>query len=685
MNLFVDYVQPLTDWLQQNPHWSLFITFLISLTESLAIVGSIVPGSVTMTAIGILAGSGIMRIDLTLLSAILGAVAGDSLSYLLGYYYSDRLTEIWPFSKYPRWLQYGKDFFETHGGKSVLIGRFVGPLRSIIPVIAGILHMKQWRFFVANVISAIGWSLLYIMPGVAIGAASHELSTESATRLFILILILLAGLWFISLFIKRIIGLLSSILKLHLHTFWLKLKNNSIFVYVYQVITPRGESNHYHTAAIVLITVICLLFFLILLGLTASTQYLTLVNYPAYLFLQSFNTPTLKIFFIFCSQLASTTTIISLFIICCCWFIYSKNKAAVIYLSSLTIFSILLALSLGYFIHSPRPAGLLIVMPGSSFPAVNLLIATALYGFILFYINNTYDLFINMSKPVVYSVLGLSGLGALYLGDYWLTDILASYFAGTAICLIHCLIYRKSNILQKKAIPSVLMISLLFIGVLLSSFGSTYLNFKTISYSHTPYHKKFTLSEKTWWEQEKPTLPIYQFSRIGKRISLLNLQFSGNLDTLQSNLEKNGWKSHTDSFFTNLLRRISQKPNSIKLPLLTQLYENKAPMLIMTYTDQQTKLSLELRIWESSFNFLESNQPLWIGSVHPSNRPNKQMSNQGYFPNPINPLNYMFKSENPFAVKQIKLPETMIKTTIYPTQPYLTLIKEKCIDNTNTY
>lgn len=112
MNLFVDYVQPLTNWLQQNPHWSLFITFLISLTESLAIVGSIVPGSVTMTAIGILAGSGIMRIDLTLLAAILGAVAGDSLSYLLGYYYSDRLLEIWPFSKYPKWIHYGKDFLK---------------------------------------------------------------------------------------------------------------------------------------------------------------------------------------------------------------------------------------------------------------------------------------------------------------------------------------------------------------------------------------------------------------------------------------------------------------------------------------------------------------------------------------------------------------------------------------------
>ncbi|HIF0223394.1 TPA: VTT domain-containing protein [Legionella anisa] len=677
MNLFVDYVQPLTNWLQQNPHWSLFITFLISLTESLAIVGSIVPGSVTMTAIGILAGSGIMRIDLTLLAAILGAVAGDSLSYLLGYYYSDRLLEIWPFSKYPKWIHYGKDFFETHGGKSVLIGRFVGPLRSIIPVIAGIMHMKQWRFFVANVISAISWSILYIMPGVVIGAASHELSTESATRLFLLILIFLAGIWLFSIFIKWLIRLLSSFLKIYLHNFWLKLKNNSLLVYVYEAFTPQDEANHYRTASIVLIAVFCLFFFLILLGLTVATQYLTFINLPTHLLLQSFNTPILRIFFICCTQLTSTITILTLFIMCCCWFIYNKNRIAVIHLCSLLFFSGFIALSLTYLVYSPRPPGLLIDMPGSSFPAVNLLIATALYGFILFYINSTYTLFTGTLKSIVFTILSFSGLGAVYLGDHWFTDILASYFLGTTICLIHCLSYRKSNIPIKKMAHSSLMILPLFISIFLSSFISTYFNFKTLSYSHTPYHKKFTLSERAWWEQEKPILPVYQFSRIGKRIGFLNLQFAGNLDILQNILEENGWHSHEDSFFTNLLMRMNQQPNSVKLPLFTQLYENKAPTLIMTYTDQQTKLTLELRVWESNYNLLNLNKPLWIGSIHPSNRANKLKNNLGYFPNLINPLDYMFKTEHPFEVKQIKLPDTMIKTTRYPTQPYLTLIKEK--------
>src|SRR5476651_1969907 len=132
MHLFTDYIEPVVHWLQVHPHSALFFAFLVSFAESLVIVGSLVPGSVTMTAIGILAGSGVMRIDLTFCAAILGAIAGDSASYALGHTFSDRLTHIWPFNRYPKLLNYGKEFFARHGGKSVLIGRFFGPLRSII-------------------------------------------------------------------------------------------------------------------------------------------------------------------------------------------------------------------------------------------------------------------------------------------------------------------------------------------------------------------------------------------------------------------------------------------------------------------------------------------------------------------------------------------------------------------------
>ena len=298
MQLFTDYLQPLTIWLIANPHWALLITFLISFTESLAIIGSIIPGSVTMTAIGIMAGSGVMRIDLTLLAGALGAVAGDGASYLLGYKFSSRIINIWPFSRYPTWLKYGEDYFERHGGKSVLIGRFVGPLRSIIPLIAGMMHMNRWYFLMANIASAIGWSLLYIMPGVLIGTASSELSAESATRLFILVLVLLLVMWLASLGIKWLIIRANHFLSTHLHIFWVWSQKHPHLASYFKKLTPAHESNHYPTAALSILFFLSLLLSIFVTLVVINGSWAEAIDNPAYLFLQSIRISSFDHFFI---------------------------------------------------------------------------------------------------------------------------------------------------------------------------------------------------------------------------------------------------------------------------------------------------------------------------------------------------------------------------------------------------
>ncbi|MFI4919934.1 MAG: DedA family protein, partial [Legionellales bacterium] len=413
MNLFTDYIQPLTDWLQTNPHWSLFITFMISLTESLAVIGSLIPGSVTMTAIGILAGSGIMRIDLTLLAAILGAVSGDSLSYLLGYFYSDRLIDIWPFSKFPKWIIYGKDFFSRHGGKSVLLGRFAGPLRSIIPVIAGIMHMKHWRFFIANVLSAIGWSILYIMPGVLIGAASHELSTEDATRLLVLLLVALVGIWLISSIFKWLITKLHVYLQKTAQDLWIRLKNTPHLLKLVQFITPIDEKQHYATAALVFVTLATLFCFIILLVFNIQAQWIYKLNLPIHLLTQSFRSSSLDVFFIVCTQLTSTITISCLLLVGIFWFYLNHRYRTVVYILSTIVLSAIIGYTLNFFISSPRPGGLFLTTSGSSFLDINLEIATAFYGFILFYATNNARPLTKTFRTFIFSVLGLSGLGAV--------------------------------------------------------------------------------------------------------------------------------------------------------------------------------------------------------------------------------------------------------------------------------
>ncbi|KGP64381.1 membrane protein [Legionella norrlandica] len=679
MNLLADYVQPLTSWLQANPHWSLFITFLIALSESLAVIGSIIPGSVTMTAIGILAGSGILRIDLTLISATLGAICGDSLSYFLGYFYSDRLIEIWPFNKYPGLLKYGKEFFASHGGKSVLIGRFIGPLRSIIPVIAGIMHMKQWRFLVANIISAIGWSILYVMPGVLIGAAGHELSAEGATKLFILILVVLAIIWLSSLTLKWLFIKLNIFLKKNLHCTWLKIKDRPWLSKLYFLITPSHEENHYPTVGLFFASLVTFACFLILMVLTIQDELLNYINVPIYFFMQSFHSSLLEAFFIACSQLTSLLTLIGLLFTSCLWFVYHKNYRAIIYLTSIMLFSGLIALLLTKLINSPRPEELFVIFPKSSFPSINISIATAIYGFILFYIHSKYSLITSSFKTIILIVLGLSGFANVYLGDFWFSDILAAYLLGTEVCLIHCIIYRKSSDTLAKIGHPLAMLASLFAVIAFISVISTAINFKELTQAHLFHQKKLTLAEKHWWEQQEPILPLYRLSRIGKRISLLNIQYVGDLGLLKSKLEESGWQEHSDkTFFTRLLMRINNAPNNVKLPLLTQLFENKRPGLIMTYQDKQSNLVLDLLVWESNYQISDSKNTLWIGSVHQNIFNLKQHQKAGTYSLPVlNPLSYLIPALNDFSLRRIKLPNYLIKTTAFPTSPFILLIKNK--------
>ncbi len=274
MHLFSDYLHPLTIWLQSHPYFALFFTFLISFAESLAIIGSIIPGSVTMTAVGFLAGSRVMRVDLTLIVATLGAIAGDSLSYTIGYRFHYLIPKIWPFRNNPEWLVYGKDYFARHGGKSVLIGRFFGPLRSIIPVIAGMMRMNQTQFLIANVISGIAWALVYVLPGTFIGAASVELSPETATRLLFLLLSLLATLWLFGLILRYLSTKLNATLTKWFHVLWL---------WSTKKLSPKFLKYYQLTLAFLSL----LLFLIIFLGVSADL-YMNQIEVITYFPLSSF-------------------------------------------------------------------------------------------------------------------------------------------------------------------------------------------------------------------------------------------------------------------------------------------------------------------------------------------------------------------------------------------------------------
>lgn len=167
----IETLQSLVEWIGQHPEHAGWVIFLVSLAESLAIVGVLIPGVIILLGAGSLIGAGVLDFWSSCTWAVAGAIIGDGLSYALGRHF-DYLAERWRwFRVHPDYLEKGHEFFKKWGDLSVMLGRFFGPIRAIVPLVAGLMDMPAKRFYLANVLSALVWAPAYLAPGMLVGQA----------------------------------------------------------------------------------------------------------------------------------------------------------------------------------------------------------------------------------------------------------------------------------------------------------------------------------------------------------------------------------------------------------------------------------------------------------------------------------------------------------------------------------
>ncbi|MCH9764179.1 MAG: VTT domain-containing protein [Gammaproteobacteria bacterium] len=680
MQLFADYFEPLTAWLHLHPDGALFIAFFVAFIESLAVIGSIIPGTVVMTAIGILAGSGVMRIDLTLVAAALGAIMGDSISYALGYTFSDRITEMWPFKRYPKWLEYGEEYFERHGGKSVLLGRFIGPLRSIIPVIAGMLKMKQLPFLSANILSGIAWSLVYVTPGILVGAASTELSAEGATRLFILILCSLVSVWLISVLIRWLLSKARYFLRAELHEAWSWLENNHLFSPVTHCFTPANEGHHATTAMFVLLTLGSIFSMLaIVLWFVFIDELGYLVDLPIYFFFQSLRTQLFDSFFAFITCVMNPYSLAILWGVLSVNLIYTRNWRLLRYWLSLGGATFCFTQALGVWLNELRLNDAPLFQSTFSFPSTSLAVATALFCFIAFQMKHaSLRRFAHAARLSFSCLLILDGFSLLYLGDHWATSLLMSYAMGVSSALLHWLFYRRHI---PKHPPSLRAFYLSFGAFIAISLWVVGAQFKTILHNHYPYPEQYVLSSQAWWHQREPLLPIYTMNRFGHPNGVFNIQYLGSLDIFQKALEKDGWRQRSNSFASRFLSHAKKSSAKLKYPFRTPLYLNKKPLLVMTYEPKKNHSGLILSLWRSNYHLRNHQEPIWLGSLQPYPKPSpKQLSaysdKEALMHGAFSPFNQLLPALEGFEFTTLPLPAQPSQIELSAPHPLLLIIKE---------
>ncbi|SDO00970.1 bifunctional DedA family/phosphatase PAP2 family protein [Pseudomonas jinjuensis] len=158
-------------WMGANPQWLALVLFVVAFLECAAIVGILLPGVVMLFAIAVLAGSGTLGLGETLLLAFAGGMLGDISSYWIGRHFHQNIRRLPVLRHHPVWIASAETFFARYGVASLLVGRFIGALRPFLPMVAGMLDMPFGRFLAVSTLAAAGWSVAYLLPGWATGAA----------------------------------------------------------------------------------------------------------------------------------------------------------------------------------------------------------------------------------------------------------------------------------------------------------------------------------------------------------------------------------------------------------------------------------------------------------------------------------------------------------------------------------
>ena len=150
--------------------WIYGILFLIIFCETGLVVTPFLPGDSLLFVAGAIATQEAMNVHLMVPLLIVAAILGDALNYGIGRFFGARLFAN-PESKIfrRRYLQVTEDFYAKHGGKTIILARFVPIVRTFAPFVAGMGHMPYRRFAVYNVIGAVAWVTLFSYAGYFFG------------------------------------------------------------------------------------------------------------------------------------------------------------------------------------------------------------------------------------------------------------------------------------------------------------------------------------------------------------------------------------------------------------------------------------------------------------------------------------------------------------------------------------
>lgn len=612
-----EWLQQLLTWVGQHPQMAGLIVLLVALTESLAVVGLVVPGAMMMFGAGALIAAGVMDFWSTLLLAVVGAALGDGLSYWLGRHYHQQLRQMWPFRRHPQMLARGEDFFLRHGGKSVIIARFLGPVRPVLPLVAGMLDMPARRFLLVNLLSAFAWAPAYLLPGMAFGA-SLAIAGEVAGRLALLLALLVLSAWLLFWLVHSLYRWLQP----HAGEWgeWLLHRGQRIRPLAWLV---NGLFDPQRRASPALMVWLLLLLggswlFLGVLEDVLSDDPLVSAGYGLYQLLQDLRTPLADHIMVALSALGDSQVIIVVVVAVLAYQLWLRHWHEALYWLGSLVFAVAAIAVLKAGLHFPRPIDVYAGVDSYAFPSGHATVSIVVYGYLAMLIASGLPLRWHWLSYACATVL-ISGIAfsRLYLGAHWLADVAAGIGLGLAWVAVLAIAryYHLQEFLpareQRQNSYGVLAVTVMsLIGA-----GSWHIP-ATMSEDLQRYaiqHHQQALAQATWWESDWQQLPAYRIDMKGENKQPLNVQWAGEIQKLRQRLLAQGWQTPSAVTASSAMHWFTPDPTLQELPVLPQIHNGHREALLLVL--HQDARQLVLRLWPSTLRLMPGDTPLWLGTI----------------------------------------------------------------------
>jgi len=601
---------PILDWVSAHPHWAGAAVALVAFSESLAVVGLVVPGVVFMFAAGALIGLGRMELWPTLLWAAAGAVAGDGVSFWLGRHYREQLKGVWPLRTHPDLIERATRLFRDHGGKGVFLGRFIGPIRPVIPAVAGMLDMPAWRFVGVNVASALLWAPAYLLPGIVF-AASLDLAAEVAVRLATLLVVLAVVLFLAVWGIRRLFNFLHPRTHRMIRAVMEWGERHPLMGRLpAAVLDPEHPEARGLTVLALLLAVAGAGFGLLLnnpIGLAGVDQ-------AVHDGLQALRTPFTDKVMVVVTELGDGRVLIPLFAVVLVRFLWRRRWQAAGHWVAAGAFSAVLVPLLKWSTAVPRPAEYADPTAGYAFPSGHVTHSIVVYGFLAVLLGRELP---DLQRRLLYAVTGLLitaiAFSRLYLGAHWFSDVLGGLTLGTAWVALLGIAYRRRPV-QPIARRGLAVTALA--GLVVAASWNTFSHFRSDLERYAPRRTVTTLDAEAWWRERWRERPAHRDDLQGDHAHPLTLQYAGDPETLAERLQADGWRKPPAVDPLSWLRWFAPGAAAERLPVLPQVHDGRHEALLRVRpVPGEADRMLALRLWRDDVRLMPDGQTLYLGNV----------------------------------------------------------------------